>query len=433
MSVSLRRRMIGLAVVLALILGAWLGIAKPDPFSHPQVVHVLFDHVQGIAMVQRDVRVAGVNVGTIGPVHRVGDHAEVDLVLHQHIPIYRDARAALRPHTPFEGTTFVDLDPGSPGAGLLGKAPIPITHTTVFVSAGDVLSTFTAPVRHSFQVIVRELSVALRYPGWAGLSTAIHNAPALLRQTTVVAPALRGPHGTELRTLIPRLSSTVDALAGSQGELQSAVHNIRRTLDAVAVEDAGPFDQTLAALPGALSGMTAAGNQIVSVLHRAESAANALVPTLREIPPTTRPLGTLFHRANPALRTVPPVISDFALTLSELAHAGPALGRLLVTLGSVGSILRNSLIGALDSRTSLGLPVYLQLMASVTGFTGVLSSYVTHKQVGGFATGHGLRGTLQPPFTLPLGALNSPVPCSAVAKLNPSAVTTARELGLCTP
>src|SRR5207244_902773 len=113
-----------------------------------QIVRVMFDHLQGIALVQRNVRVAGVNVGTIGDVRRVGSHAEVELRLNRRIPIYRDARAELRPHTPFEGTTFVDLYPGTAGAGSLGSKPIPRSQTSVFVSVGDVLSTFTAPVRN---------------------------------------------------------------------------------------------------------------------------------------------------------------------------------------------------------------------------------------------------------------------------------------------
>jgi hypothetical protein len=58
---------------------------------------------------------------------------------------------------------------------------------------------------------------------------------------------------------------------------------------------------------------------------------------------------------------------------------------------------------------------------------------VTSSQTSGFATGHALRGTLQGPFTLPLGAVNPFIPCSAIAKLNPAAVLLAEELGLCTP
>lgn len=428
----LRRRLIGLAVLILALGGAWLGIVKPDPFSHREVVNVMFDHVQSIAHVQRDVRVAGVNVGTIGSVRRVGSHAEVQLLLDRRIPIYRDARAALRPHTPFEGTAFVDLFPGHRSAGPLGSEPIPLTQTTVFVSAGTVLSTFTAPVRRAFQVIVRELSSALRPAGQRGLSTAIDNAPDLLRDTAVVAPALRGPHRTELRTLIPSAAATADALAGENGELQGAVHDAARTLDAVAVDDGRAFGRSLSKLPVTLAEIAAASRQVTGVIDQGRRTASGLARTLREVPPTAAPLTGLLHRADPTLESLPPVISSFAATLTRIADQSPALGQLLATLQPTAKLLRFSLVPDLDKPSALGLPTYLQLMAATTGFTGTLSSFVT-KQQNPLATGHALRGYLQAPVTLPLGALNSPIPCSAIAALNKGAVSIAEELGLCTP
>jgi ABC-type transporter Mla subunit MlaD len=419
-------------VLLVVIGGAWFGIVKPDPFGHRQVVNVMFDHVQSIALVQRDVRVAGVNVGTIGKVARVGAHAEVQLLLDHPIAIYRDARAALRPHTPFEGTAFVDLFPGHKSAGLLGSTPIPLSHTTVFVSAGTVLSTFTAPVRHAFQVIVRELSTALRRPGQRGLSDAIHNAPDLLRDTSVVAPAMRGPHETELRSLIPSTAATVDALAGENGELQRAVHDAARTLDGIAVDDARPYARSLDRLPPALAQITAASRQVTHVVDQARTTSRQLTGTLAQIPPTTTPLTALLRRADPTLKAIPPVITSFAVTLTRLGEHSPALGRLLAVFQPIAKLLRYQLVPALDKPTSLGLPTSLQLMAATTGFTGSLSSFLSKAQHSS-AIGHALRGYLQGPFTLPLGLLNSPVPCSAIAALNAGAVSLAQNLGLCTP
>jgi hypothetical protein len=170
----------------------------------------------------------------------------------------------------------------------------------------------------------------------------------------------------------------------------------------------------------------------VSVLHDADAAGIALIPTLRAIPPTTGALTPLLVRAEAVFAKVPPVITDFAQTLVNLGQNGPQLGRLFATLRAPASLLRFELEPFLDSRSALGLPVYLQLMAATTGFTGVLSSFVTPTQTT-FATGHSLRGTLQGPITLPLGALNSPIPCSAIAKLNPQAATAAQSLGLCSP
>jgi phospholipid/cholesterol/gamma-HCH transport system substrate-binding protein len=428
----LTRRLLGAALLIAAVGLALLGIAKPDPFHHPQVVHAIFDRVQAMAKVQRDVRVAGVRVGSIGTVRRVGNHADVALLLDQRIPMYRDAHAALRPHTPFEGTSFVDLDPGSPSAGPLGSQPIPMTQTGVFVSAGDVLSTFKPDVRRSFQIIVHELARALAGPAQQGLSTAIHNAPDLLSQTSVVARALRGPHGDELRTLIPATAATVDALAGRDGELASVARNARRTLDAVAVDGGAPFAASLARLPGALAGVSAASDALVGVLDRADRASSALIPTLEAIPPTTTPLTALFRQADPTLVKMPPIVEDFARTLRSLAVASGALSQVFAALRTTGSLLTSSLNPYLNSRSALGPPVYLQLMASLTGFTGTLSSFETRTQFFQ-APGHGLRGTLQFPFSVPFPPSNLSIPCSVIAKLNAQGAALALQFGLCTP
>ncbi|MHB8690342.1 MAG: MlaD family protein [Solirubrobacteraceae bacterium] len=425
--------MLGIAVLLGTVLIAWLALVKPNPFAEHEHVRAIFDHVQGIALVQRDVRVAGVDVGTIGAVKRVGVHAEVELILDRPIPIYRDATAALRPHTPFEGTAFVDLYPGTPGAGLLGDRPIPLEQTTVFVSAGDVLKTFTPPVRHGFQEIVGQLSIALGRRGQAGLRAALANAPGLLRDTALVAPALRGVdlhRSDHLEHLLPALSSTVDALAGSSGELSAAAANASRTLSAVTVQNAAPIARSIDLLPGALAAAQAAGTRATAVITDARAASGDLIGVLRQIPRSTPAITSLLQRAAPVLAGSARPIDAFATALSDLASGGPSLGRLLDTLHLIAGHLRTGLVPTLDARTKLGLPTYAQLIAAVTGFTGVLSSYVSRAQVGGaFATGHALRVTVQAPLTLPLGVLA--IPCSAIAKLNAQAVPLVQSLGLC--
>jgi hypothetical protein len=428
-----RKRMLGIAVLLGTVLIAWLALVKPDPFASHETVQAMFDHVQGIALVQRDVRVAGVNVGTISTVKRVGVHAEVQLVLDQTIPVYKDATAALRPHTPFEGTAFIDLVPGTPGAGLLGDRPIPLTQTTVFVSAGDVLKTFTPPVRHGFQEIVGQLSVALGGQGQSGLRAAISNAPALLRDTTLVAPAVRGAglqRTSHFEHLLPALSSTVDALAGSSGELSAAAANASRTLSAITAQNAGPIARSLDLLPGALASAQAAGTRATAVIADARAASADLIPALRQVPRSTPAITSLLQRAAPVLAGSARPIDAFATALSDLRTGGPALGRVFDSLHLIAGRLLGGLVPTLDARTKLGQPTYLQLLAAVTGFTGVLSSYVSRAQVGGaFATGHALRVTIQGPVTLPLGLLA--IPCSAIAKLNTQAVPLVQALGLC--
>lgn len=429
-SVETRRRWVGVAVLVAALLAAWLGVTKPDPFAHDETVEVIFDHVQSLAHVQRDVRAAGVNVGSIGQVRRVGEHAEVQLILHQHITIYRDATADLRPHTPFEGTAFIDLDPGHPGAGKLGSRPIPLSQTHVFVSAGEVLSTFTPPVRESFRQIVAELARALERPGQIGLSTALHNAPALAAQTALVARALRGPHGSELRSLIPAAAATVDALAGEDGQLRSAVHDARSTFAAVTADNGSALDRSLAALPGALDAAASGGRQASALLRQAGRAAAALGPALEAIPAPTTGLTALLRRATPSLQALPPVTDALTTTLTRLGRAAPALAPLFATMRPVGALSVSRLLPYLDSRSAYGLPIYLQLIAANTGFTGSLAPFLSPGAIGG-VSGHGFYGTLTLPGTPAPPGLGGVVSCAAIARINPSAVAITRGLGLC--
>src|SRR5581483_9684488 len=256
---------------------------------------------------------------------------------------------------------------------LLGDQPIPLKQTSVFVSAGDVLSTFTSPVRHGFQAIVVQLSVALGHRGQRGLRAAVANAPALMHETALVAPAMRGvdlQRSDRLERLLPSLSGTVDALAGQGDQLSQIAHHAASTLAAVTAQDAVPLGASIDALPGALAGVQAAGERASAVSADARAAAGDLIPALRAIPRVTPPVTSLLRQAAPVLSGAALPVDDFATALGELGHNGPALARLLGTLDGISGELRYGVVPALDARSKLGMPTYVQLLAAVTGFTG---------------------------------------------------------------
>ena len=118
---SLRRRLLGIATLLVVAAGLVVAALRPDPFTDRQTVWAKFDNVNGLGSIDRDIRVAGVNEGEIGAVERVGDDALVELEVNSEIPVHSDAQVALRPHTLFEGSAFVDLHPGSPSAPLIDE------------------------------------------------------------------------------------------------------------------------------------------------------------------------------------------------------------------------------------------------------------------------------------------------------------------------
>jgi ABC-type transporter Mla subunit MlaD len=437
-----RRRVLGLAVLIGLVAGVPLATIKPNPFHHPHVVHAVFDEAVGISLVQRDVRMAGVKVGRIGEVRRVGDDAEIELLIDEDVgEIHRDARAALRPHHPFEGTAFIDLDPGSASAPPLGDHVIPKAHTTTYVSLDQALRWADAPSRAAFKRIVAELVPALGPAGQKGVGKLLDNAPALLRNTIYAVRALRGPAhpnqrdgraGDSLRRLVPAMSATVDAVAGDNDQLGRAVANARRTLDALAVKDARPVDSTLARLPATLASVDPASRAGERVLDQAERLAHEVVPSLREMVPTTRAALPVLRQMRPTLRALPEVVANIRGTLTELAAAQPAFDAVFGGLAPTGKRMRYSLGPALRADSALGQPTYLQFGSALTGLTGLLSSFQTLK-ANPIGAGHGLRGPLDllggtqgPPESLP-------VPCSRFATLNPDFATAARRAGICTP
>jgi ABC-type transporter Mla subunit MlaD len=425
-----RRRAVGVAVLVVAVVGSYLAIVKPNPFHHTRAVRALFTEAQGLTVVQRDVRVGGVRVGRVGKLRRIGDHAEVELLLDQDVgEIHRDARAEIRPHTPFEGTVFIELDPGSPSAPPLGDRRIGLSHTRVYVSLDEALRVFNPDVRQSFKVTVHEFAKAITPPAQRGIQRTLRNAPALLRDAGLVGRALRGPRGDELRTLIPAMDKTVDALA-REDELPRAIAGARRTLDGVAADDGADLGATLAALPGTLRRTRAASDQASRVLDSAHGTFAAFVPMARELRPTAQQTLPLLRRMTPPLRRLPGVVDAITGTLTQLAKRYRGLMDLFDALQKPATISRNETLPALEEKTAYGLPAYLQVIAGFSGFTGALAGFATPAQ-DPLVSGHGLRGTLNGPVSLPLPPGSLPIPCSAIAALNPQAVTVAKALGLC--
>ena len=134
-----------------------LAVAKPNPFADRQTIWAEFDNVNGLGSIDRDIRVAGVNEGEIGEVERVGDDAAGRAGgRRRRSSVHADAQVALRPHTLFEGSAFVDLHPGSPSAPLIADgATIPRARPRVYVSFDEALRVLRKPVRERLRELRR--------------------------------------------------------------------------------------------------------------------------------------------------------------------------------------------------------------------------------------------------------------------------------------
>ena len=211
------RRLLGMGMILAIVVGITLATLRPDPFKDEHTYYAEFDSAQGIGRVDRDVRIAGINVGELGAITRDGDDVVIELDVDADVPVHEDALAEVRPHTLFEGSGFVDLEPGSPSAPLLPDGgTIPRARTRVYVSLDEALRVLHEPTREALRELADVGAKTLRGGAIEGIRRTLDAAPELTRDLGPTARALQGPEGDELSGAIRGLSKTVDDLAARE-------------------------------------------------------------------------------------------------------------------------------------------------------------------------------------------------------------------------
>ena len=112
------------------------------------------------------VRIAGVEVGTVTSIRRVGGSSTAAVVTMtvapNGLPIHADATVDIRPRLFLEGNFYVDLHPGTPSAPTLSSGhTLPAANTTGPVQLDRVLSALNSNTRANLQTLVRGFGGAL--------------------------------------------------------------------------------------------------------------------------------------------------------------------------------------------------------------------------------------------------------------------------------
>lgn len=414
-----RNTWIGIAVSLvgAVVL-AWSLAGKPTPFGSEYVVRAEFRDVSSLIRFDRDVRLGGADVGTIGKVRRTGDAALVELVLDPDVAraIHADASAELRPHTLFDGNSFIELHPGSLSAPLLGDRVIPLSRTRNYVTLDKALRVLNSPTRTALQRTIGALADAVGPSQVPPLRTTIGGLPQLMQRTARWAPAAAGPHGTELQGSVRGLARTVAAVADARISIPPLVRSTADT--ARAVNAANPaLSRALELLPGTLATTRSGSRALSRTLIALRPIAGGLVPVMHQLGPTLRDARPVLRRLGPTLARSRPFFADLRAMLDAGGRAAGPVGSRIRSLLPTITVMRDDLIPYLLSRAPSGTSVIESLGALGAGAAGVLSTVNQTRGVG-----HLWTVKVASPALIACASLPQPALAQVLARL-----------GVCTP
>ncbi|UTI66862.1 MlaD family protein [Paraconexibacter antarcticus] len=409
----------------------FVGYTRPNPFGNERTAHVMFRDAGGIGVVGADVRVDGARAGKITERKREGDHAVLTLQLDRDVgAIHRDARAELRPRTAFEGTAYVDLDPGSAASPALGDSVLPTSRTRVYVALDQALRFAGPSTRQATRADVHALHEIFAHGGTDGISHLLRISPALTRQAAVAGHAARGPGGQALRGAVDAFAATLHTVSGSREDLAAAVRDGGPTFAAINADGSRPLDRTLAILPARLADLQAGGTALQTVLARLDALSGDLGRGVRDLPATLRQTRPILRTARPVLADAPPLLDALRGGIHDVARSSAPTRRLLRSLSPVDELLTSSLLPALLKTTSLGAPAYLQFINLFQGGGGAFRPYQTAVQGNAplqAGPGHFVRFSARF-FT---GAGYPLPPCSALEKVNASLAATFAKNDVC--
>ncbi|HET8821226.1 MAG TPA: MlaD family protein [Thermoleophilaceae bacterium] len=317
----------GVLAITVIVLLAFFGFTKANPFANPYELKALFRDVENLK-VRSPVRIAGVEVGKVTKVEpkEGGGAAEVTMELREDaLPLREDAQLQIRSRIFLEGNFFVDIEPGSPsGDELEDGSTVPVTQTATTVTLPDILDTLDSDVRGDLQTFLHEYgTVALQGGGARAFNRAIPSFEPAYRYGALTNDALLGLEpDRDIQRLLRGQQKTFAALSANPRTLRELVTDLNTTAGAIASADT----QLEAAIP--------ALRDTLKVGHPALGELNAALPTLsafsRDALPGVRSSAPALAAATPWMRQARFLVQESELKglAADLRQAVPNLVRL---------------------------------------------------------------------------------------------------------
>jgi ABC-type transporter Mla subunit MlaD len=277
------------------------------PFIHHFTLYAITDNSVNVRSGD-PVRIAGIDVGTVnGTTAGPGDTTRISFSMQSSgLPVHSDATVTIRDRLFLEGSYYLALDPGSPGAPIVHDGfTIPLSNVSSPVQFFKLLSTFDYATRQSLDNILNSFDVGFgpsrgkpeSDSGAGGLKRAIPQLTPLFKDTSYVSQALTGTHAGDVERLLSSASDVTTTLAGSSSQLASLVSGLDSVSSALAADD-GAVAQSVSGL-----------DRVLQIAPGSLSAVDHALP----------PLAKLGQALDPSLKVAPPILDGITSAVRELA------------------------------------------------------------------------------------------------------------------
>jgi phospholipid/cholesterol/gamma-HCH transport system substrate-binding protein len=316
----------GVLALTTVLLLAYFGFTKANPFSNPYEMHALFRNVQNLKP-RSPVRIAGVEVGKVTKVEpKGGGAADVTMELKDDaLPIHDDARAQIRARIFLEGNFFVDIQPGSPSAGDLDDgSTLPVTQTASTVTLPDILDVLSSDVRTDLQTFLHEYgTVALQGGGAKAFNRAIKSFKPAYRYGALTNDALLGVDPNhDIQRLLRGQQKTFAALASNPDDLKALVTDLNTTAGAIASQSSA-LEAAVPALRDTLREGYPALGELNAALPTLRTFAREAIPGVRSSVPALNAAIPWFTQARGLVQQ-----GELRGLAADLRHAVPSLVKL---------------------------------------------------------------------------------------------------------
>ena len=334
-----RSTLIGLATlgtfVVAVIFG--LNATHGSPVKERTTVEAAFENVAGL-MVGDDVRIASARVGYVEEMKIDDGHAVLVLKIDDpEQKLYADATAAVTDRSGF-GQKFVNLDPGTPGAGKL-DGRIERSSTIRSEDINELFNVFDDKTRSAANTTLSEFGGGMTGHA-ADLNDLLDTAPGILENTAAVSDALAVNQANDFVGLLQSSDRLAARFRGREQHAANVLDQMGTTLDALAVDGGDPLSETIQDAPETLDDLKSALDELEQPLENTASAMEELRPGAEALADATPDLRAFMRESEEPLSDLPRVNEqgEPALdALTDLVHDARPLARQLITTGDSGA------------------------------------------------------------------------------------------------